>query len=208
MRHQRRDLTRDFDFADAFQKRYVLRAIMQMKGSPGPFRIDADSRRYRVVLRCAAPGDQGNRDDPAAAAEPLGAYCRFESSLDPRPRGLSLLIAARHWDAQYSWNAHVDKAVALGVSRESLTALVENREPDLARSDEDAAYRFSVEILRDHFVSAATFARTLDELGERGLVDLRRRQRVARRPPEGQHHRRRPRHWPRPYAPGLGLPYP
>jgi hypothetical protein len=30
--------------------------------------------------------------------EALGAYCRFESSLDPRLRELSLLIAARHWE--------------------------------------------------------------------------------------------------------------
>src|SRR6266487_1074669 len=41
--------------------------------------------------------------------EALGGYCRFESALDPRIRELSLLIAARHFDAQYSWNAHVGK---------------------------------------------------------------------------------------------------
>ena len=64
--------------------------------------------------------------------EALGAYCRFESSLDPRLRELSLLIAARHWDAQYTWNAHIGKAVDFGVSRESLEALAEHREPDFA----------------------------------------------------------------------------
>jgi 4-carboxymuconolactone decarboxylase len=64
--------------------------------------------------------------------EAPGAYCHFESSLDPRLRELSLLIAARHWDAQYSWNAHVGKAADLGISRDSLTALAENREPRFA----------------------------------------------------------------------------
>ena len=53
--------------------------------------------------------------------EALGAYCRFESSLDPRLRELSLLIAARHWDAQYSWNAHIGQAVDSGVSRRAWT---------------------------------------------------------------------------------------
>ena len=43
----------------------------------------------------------------AEKVEALGAYCRFESSLDLRLRELSLLIAARHFDAQYSWNAHI-----------------------------------------------------------------------------------------------------
>jgi 4-carboxymuconolactone decarboxylase len=104
--------------------------------------------------------------------EALGAYCRFESSLDPRLRELSLLIAARHWDAQYSWNAHVGKAIELGVSRESLDALAENREPGFARRDEETAYLFSTEILRDHFVSDATFAKAVAELGEEGVVDL------------------------------------
>ena len=104
--------------------------------------------------------------------ETLGAFSRFESSLDPRLRELSLLIAARHWDAQYSWNAHVGKAADLGVSRESLTALAEHREPHFTSKDEDIVYRFSSEILGDHFVSDATFAEALAELGEQGIVDL------------------------------------
>jgi len=104
--------------------------------------------------------------------EALGAYCRFESSLDPRLRELSLLIAARHWDAQYSWNAHVGKAADLGVPRGSLAALAEHREPHFTSKDEDIVYRFSSEILRDHFVSDATFAEALAELGEQGIVDL------------------------------------
>ena len=104
--------------------------------------------------------------------EALGAYCRFESSLDPRLRELSLLIAARHFDAQYSWNAHVGKAADLGVSRDGLAALAEHREPHFTSKDEDIVYRFSSEILRDHFVSDATFAEALAELGEQGIVDL------------------------------------
>jgi len=104
--------------------------------------------------------------------EALGAYCRFESSLDMRLRELSLLIAARHFDAQYSWNAHVGKAVDLGIDAESLRALAANEEPSFASHDEQVLYQFSTEILRDHFVSDDTFARALAEFGEQGLVDL------------------------------------
>ncbi|MGH3251182.1 MAG: hypothetical protein ACRDOI_33920, partial [Trebonia sp.] len=42
----------------------------------------------------------------AARVDALGAYCRFESGINERLRELSLLIAARHFDAQYSGNAH------------------------------------------------------------------------------------------------------
>ena len=104
--------------------------------------------------------------------EALGAYCRFESSLNPRLRELSLLIAARHFDAQYSWNAHVRKAIDLGVSAESLHALAENEEPSFANRDEQALYQFSTEILRNHFISDETFTLALAEFGERGLVDI------------------------------------
>lgn len=104
--------------------------------------------------------------------EALGAYCRFESSLDLRLRELSLLIAARHFDAQYSWNAHIGKAADAGVSRESLQALAENKEPGFTRRDEDIVYQFSTQILGEHFVSDETFAAALEEFGEEGVVDL------------------------------------
>ena len=104
--------------------------------------------------------------------EALGAYCRFESSLNPRLRELSLLIAARHFDAQYSWNAHVRKAIDLGVSAESLQALAENEDPPFANRDERILYQFSTEILRHHFISDENFALALAEFGEQGLVDI------------------------------------
>ena len=104
--------------------------------------------------------------------EALGAYCRFESSLDPRIRELSLLIAARNLDAQYSWNAHIGKAIELGVSSQALTDLAQNKTPKFGNSDEQLAYQFSTEILADHFVTDETFAAALNEFGEAGLVDL------------------------------------
>jgi 4-carboxymuconolactone decarboxylase len=108
----------------------------------------------------------------AEKVEALGAYCRFESSLDTRLSELSLLIAARFRDAQYSWNAHVGKAIDAGVPEAAIAALAAAREPDFRRRDEQVLYQFSKEILQDHFVSDETFAAALAEFGEPGLVDL------------------------------------
>ena len=104
--------------------------------------------------------------------EALGAYCRYESALPPRLRELSLLIAARHFDAQYSWNAHVDKAIAAGVAADALDRLARKQQPRFDALDEDLLYRFATEVLSEHFVSDETFTAGLREFGERGLVDL------------------------------------
>lgn len=104
--------------------------------------------------------------------EALGAYCRFESSLDLRLRELVLLVSARHFDAQYSWNAHVGKAVAAGVSAASIERLARGDEPEFEADDERLLYRFCTELLETHFVSDETFASALAAFDDRGLVDL------------------------------------
>lgn len=104
--------------------------------------------------------------------EALGAYCRFESALPLRLRELILLIAARHFDAQYSWNAHVGKAVDAGVDGAALQRLARREAPRFPAHDEEVLYQFATEVLERHFVRDETFAAGLEAFGERGLVDL------------------------------------
>jgi 4-carboxymuconolactone decarboxylase len=103
--------------------------------------------------------------------EALGAYCRFESELPERLRELSLLLAARFWDAQYSWNAHVDRAIQHGIEPETLAAIAEKRPARFTRHEDQVFYEFCTQILRDHFVSDQVFAEALEIFGEAGLVD-------------------------------------
>lgn len=104
--------------------------------------------------------------------EALGAYVRFDCSLSEKLREFSILITARFWDAQHSWNAHVDKAVAAGISTDALRAIAEHRTPEFTTRDEQIFYTFSMEVLENHFVSDETFAAALDEFGPRGVVDI------------------------------------
>jgi 4-carboxymuconolactone decarboxylase len=103
--------------------------------------------------------------------EALGAFARFESSLPLRLRELSLLMAARHWDAQYSWNAHVDKAVEAGIPRAAVEAIAQRRPAAFDNPDDQAFYQFCRELLEDHFVADDTFDRALRAFGATGLVD-------------------------------------
>lgn len=105
--------------------------------------------------------------------EALASYCLSgESALPARLRELALLVTARHWDAQHSWIAHADKAIAAGVDPAALDRLAAGGEPGFPRSDDELLYQFATQVLGRHFVSDDTFAAALELLGERGLVDL------------------------------------
>ncbi|MFE5393365.1 carboxymuconolactone decarboxylase family protein [Streptomyces sp. NPDC056568] len=104
-------------------------------------------------------------------AESLGAFARFDCSLPRHLRELSLLMAARNWDAQYSWNAHVHQAVEAGVPEAAVKAIAEKREAVFDDAADQAFYRFCKEVLEEHFVSDATFADALAHFGAKGLVD-------------------------------------
>jgi 4-carboxymuconolactone decarboxylase len=103
--------------------------------------------------------------------EALGAFVRFESSLPPHLRELSLLMAARHFDAQYSWNAHVDKAVEAGIPAAAVQAIAERKTPEFDRDEDTAFHDFCRELLEEHFVGDETYHRALDHFGPQGLVD-------------------------------------
>ncbi len=104
--------------------------------------------------------------------EALGAYVRFDCSLSEKLREFSILITARHFDAQHSWNAHLEKAIAAGLPREVAQAVAEHGEPKFQAEDEKVFYEFCRELLETHFVSDATFAAALKIFGNQGVVDI------------------------------------
>ena len=104
--------------------------------------------------------------------ESLGAYVRFDCSLSEKLREFSILITARYWDAQHSWNAHLDKAIAAGLPPDVPKAIAEGRKPDFKADDERVFFEFSMQLLEDHFVSDEIFAEALQLFGNQGVVDI------------------------------------
>jgi 4-carboxymuconolactone decarboxylase len=104
--------------------------------------------------------------------EAMTSYCRWECSLPEKLREFALLLAARACDAQYSWNAHVDPAIRLGISPEVIAAVAEKRRPQFVHEDERVFYAFATELLEEHFVSPQTFAQARALFGEAGVVDI------------------------------------
>lgn len=79
-------------------------------------------------------------------AESLGAFAPFDCSLPRHLRELSLLMATRNWDAQYSWNAHAHRAIEAGIPEAAVKVIAERREAVFDSEADQAFYRFCREI--------------------------------------------------------------
>lgn len=112
-----------------------------------------------------------NSPDLCDRVESLGAFARFDCSLPKHLRELTLLMAARNWDAQYSWNAHVHQAIEAGVPETAVKAIAEKRTAEFDNDKDQAFYQFCREILEEHFVSDETFAAVQEHFDATALVD-------------------------------------
>lgn len=103
---------------------------------------------------------------------PLSNYFRFDCNLPVKLREFGILVMSRYWDAQYSWNAHVDKARAAGIPDDVIKDLAAGKKPNFKADDERIYYTFAMEMLENHFVSDKTFEEARKHFGEAALVDL------------------------------------
>jgi len=103
---------------------------------------------------------------------PLSNYMRWDAALPEKLREFGILVTARYWDAQYSWNAHVEKARAAGIPDDVIQDLAAKKKPNFKADDERVFYNFAMEVLEKHFVSEKTFAEAKKIFGDRALVDL------------------------------------
>ena len=118
---------------------------------------------FNVLLRSPEMGD---------AAQELGTYSRFNSTLPGKLREMSIIMAARFWMAQFEWYAHKNAALREGLDPAIVDAIATGQRPASMDADETVVYDFVSEMLYDKRVSDATFEVATDALGERGVVDV------------------------------------
>ena len=124
------------------------------RGLPGPF---------NVLLRSPEMGD---------LAQKLGEYARFRPDVPAKLRELAIIVTARHWTAQYEWNAHRRAAAQAGLKEDIIKAIAERKRPTGMQPDEESVYNFATELLETKNVSDATFKSVKDKFGEKGVVDI------------------------------------
>ena len=109
---------------------------------------------------------------------PMSTYLRYGTEKDQRLTELTILATAREVRSQYEWTAHEPLALQAGLEPE-IIELVKQRQPlDNASAIaglgdvERTIIQFAREAISEERVSAPTFARAQELLGDQGVMDL------------------------------------
>lgn len=147
-----------------------------------PLDPSALTPRQREVYDTISAGPRGGVPGPLAiwlerpeladTAQALGRYCRYDSSLPPRLSELAILLTARHWSAEYEWQAHKQHALAAGLAPAIVDAIRDRTDPPFEAEDEAATHAYATALLRERTVPGPVFARAVAALGRDGVVDL------------------------------------
>jgi 4-carboxymuconolactone decarboxylase len=165
-------------------------AVSRLRGNRIAVPTDYDrlSPEQQAYVRSILTGPRSDISGPLAVmmvspglgdlSQKAMAYARFAgregfSSVPPKLNELAILIVAKHWSANYVWNAHHNYAVQMGLPRAVVDAILAGRRPERMEADVLAVYEFATELLRDRRVSDARVAAARAVLGgDRGIVDL------------------------------------
>ena len=101
----------------------------------------------------------------------LGAYVRYEGSLDMRVRVLAAMTVAREFDAGYVWGAQSSSARQLGVSESTITAIREKHTRGMPPEDSQIV-TFTRELLQTHRIDNATFRAMQERFGPDEFIQL------------------------------------
>jgi 4-carboxymuconolactone decarboxylase len=101
----------------------------------------------------------------------LGAFVRFEGSLDMKVRVLAAMTVAREFDAVYVWGAQTGGARRLGVPETTITAIRENHSRGIPPEDAEVV-DFTRQLLGKHRIDDTMADRMRARFGDDGFIQL------------------------------------
>jgi 4-carboxymuconolactone decarboxylase len=101
----------------------------------------------------------------------LGAFVRFEGSLDMRVRVLAAMTVAREFEAVYVWGAQTGGARRLGVPEATITAIRENHSRGIPPEDAQIV-EVTRQLLRRHRIDDAAANSLRARFGDDGFIQL------------------------------------
>ena len=101
----------------------------------------------------------------------LGAFVRFEGSLDKRVRVLAAMTVARELDAVYVWGAQTAGARRLDVPESTIAAVREKHSRGIQPEDAQIV-EFTRQLIRKHRVDDASVKALQARFGNEGFIEL------------------------------------
>jgi 4-carboxymuconolactone decarboxylase len=134
-------------------------------------------------LNAGGPGKIAQATGPGAialyspeASEPLrrlNNYLRRNGNiLGNAVTELAILVAAREGDSQYIWSAHEPAALKAGVAQPVIDAVKYGKAVPAAGEKETVVVNMGRQIIREHKLDSATFAKAVNLFGKQGTVEL------------------------------------
>ena len=113
-------------------------------------------------------------NNPLATARmaALGGYVRFETPLSSRVKMLAVLATAREFDGDYVRTANLPQARNADVDEATIEAIRERRAPQGLALEDALIVQFTLELLRQHRITDATYQVVQQRLGDAGVIDL------------------------------------
>jgi 4-carboxymuconolactone decarboxylase len=108
----------------------------------------------------------------ASGMEHIGTYLNKRGSLSPREVEIGILVIARHWDADYVRQAHIREGKRVGLSQETVEALVAGTDPKLTDPHERGVYDFAAALVSGAKLPDAQFAKIEEVLGRNGIAEV------------------------------------
>src|SRR5207237_7401654 len=142
----------------------MRRTVATLKGNriETPNNYDALTPEQKAYVSSILSGPRGDITGPLGVmmvspelgdlAQKAIAYSRFAgregfSSVPPKLNELAILVVAKHWSAEYVWNAHHTAAVRYGLSAEVVEAIRTGTRPAAMDKDVEAVYTFASEFM-------------------------------------------------------------
>jgi 4-carboxymuconolactone decarboxylase len=135
-----------------------------------------------AVYNKVVSGPRGKIEGPLRAAlynpeladrwQALGAQLRYNTSLSPRLSEIAICATGRLFQSPFEWYAHRREAEKVGVEKEILDAILDQKQPPFKTVHEKIVYAFSCELCQHHSVSDSTYAAALEQFGALTVVEL------------------------------------
>jgi 4-carboxymuconolactone decarboxylase len=109
--------------------------------------------------------------DLGLAMSRLGGKIRFSTSLPANVTEVAICTTGAFYRASFEFAAHRTMALRAGVDEQALGRLAAGADPGFV-DDEAAAHAVAIELLRDHAITAATYADASSRFGPQGMVEL------------------------------------